>query len=168
MSEGKQTRPLGTGVGFNRRHLMMGGVGAAWLGVFGVGGSFLYHSPARLIERIVRNHLPGLEISEEGMAGFVADFIAADSDTSSSEWVALRLMGPFTNLPPFRWMVPGFISHRLENYERRVMNEFMMASDFFDTYAKGNSKVEYFGIYSVYEAPCASPLPRFPDEADIS
>ena len=67
------------------------------------------------------------------MATFVADFIAADQHTSTTERLALRMLAPFVNAPPFRWMVPGFIHRGFENYERRVMNEFMMGTDFFET-----------------------------------
>ncbi len=163
----RPTKPTGEGAGFNRRNVLIGGAGVAGLGALGIGGSFLFYSPARLVERIVRTHLPGLDITEEDMARFVADVIAADTDTSGTEWIALRLLGPYANSPPFRWMAPGFISRRLKNYERRVMNEFMMGSDFFDTYAQGNPKVTYAGLYSVYEAPCADPLPRFSDETEM-
>lgn len=152
---------------FNRRNVLIGSAGSAGLGVLGIGGSILFNTPARLIEGIVRARLPGLEVAEEDMARFVADFLATDSDTSKTEWIALRLLGPYANLPPFRWMAPRFVSQRLQNYERRVLNEFMMGSNFFETYAVGNPMVTYTGIYSVYEAPCVNPLPRFPDEPDM-
>ncbi len=159
---------VAAGVELNRRNLLIGGGAAAGLGAAGLGGSFLFNTPDRVVERIVRGHLPGLEIADGEMAQFVADFIAADHHTSATEGIALRLLAPFVNMPPFRWMVPGFIHRGFENYERRVMNEFMMGTDFFETYATGNLKVTYFGLYSVEEAPCASPLPRFPQEPDTA
>ena len=151
----------------NRRNILKGGVGAAGLGALGAAGSVLYNTSARLVEQTVRSHLPGLEISDDDMARFVQDFMAADSDTSNVESLALRLVGPYANLPPFRWMTPRFVSHRLQKYERRVMNEFMMGTDFFQTYAVGKKKVAYNGIYSARAMPCVDPLPRFPDDTDI-
>ncbi len=151
----------------NRRHILKGGVGAAGLGALGVGGSVLYNTSARLVEKTVRSHLPGLEISDEDMMRFVDDFLAADSDTSHVESLALRIVGPYANLPPFRWMTPRFVSHRLQKYDRRVMNEFMMGTDFFQTYAVGQKRVTYNGIYSAQATPCVDPLPRFPDDADM-
>ena len=150
----------------NRRNVLKGSVGAAGLGVLGAGGSVLYNTSARLVEQTVRSHLPGLEISADDMARFVDDFMAADSDTSNVESLALRLVGPYANLPPFRWMTPRFVSHRIQKYERRVMNEFMMSTDFFQTYAVGQNPVTYNGIYSARATPCVDPLPRFPDDSD--
>ncbi len=167
MSDPK-SRPLQTGTEFDRRNILIGGAGLAGLGAAGLGGSFLYNSPARLVEHIVRAHLPGLDIDGNDMRQFVSDFLAADIHTSRKERLGLRLLAPFVNLPPFRWMLPAFVSRGVENFERRVMSEFMMGSDFFDTYAMGNPKVTYTGLYTVYEAPCASPLPRFPQEPDTA
>lgn len=165
MRDPKATPPS-DGIGFDRRSILIGGAGLAGLGAAGLGASFLYNSPARLVEQIVRSHLPGLHIDDEEMVQFVADFIAADIHTTRTERLGLRLLAPFVNMPPFRWLMPGFVSRGYENFERRVMNEFMMGSDFFDTYAVGNPKVTYTGLYAVYEAPCAGPLPRFPQEPD--
>ena len=159
-------QPQRTGLRISRRNLIIGGTSVTALGAVGLGTSFFSATPANIVMGIVRNHLPGLQMGEGELQRFAIDFLAADRQTKRTEMLGMRLLAPFVNLPPFRWMVPGFVSRGIGNFERRVMNEFMMATNFFQTFAVGKKKVSYIEIYSVYDAPCTNPLPKFNGDED--
>ena len=150
-----------TGAPVTRRRLLWGSVGVMASGVLGAGASFLATTPVSIVTDIVLKHLPGLKMEDHELRQFAVDFLADDHQTSRAELVGMRILAGFGNMPLFRSMLPGFVAKGIGNFERRVMNEFMMATDFFQTYALGQMKVTYYEIYSVYDAACANPIPRF-------
>ncbi len=152
----------------SRRHLLIGGAGVIAAGATGIGASFFASTPANIVTNIVRNHLPGLQMADGELRRFADEFLAADRQTSRVEMTGMRVLAPFVNLTPIRWMVPAFVARGIDNFERRVMHEFMMATDFFQTYAVGQKTVTYYEIYSVYGAPCANPLPKFNADEDAA
>lgn len=145
----------------SRRNLLLAAAGTAVMGAATLGITYAVNSPRKVIEGIVRKNLPGLKISDADIQQFVSDFIAADTNTSTVEMSGLRVIGPFANIPPFRWMLPGGIKHGIAKFERRVMTEFALGTDMFETYAKDESLVTYVGLYDPYTMTCANPLPRF-------
>ena len=143
----------------NRRTILIAGASTVGLGLGVLGVGYGANTPEKIIENIVRVRLPKLEMSDADMAAFVSDFIASDTDTSALEMSVFRVMAPFVNLPPFRWAMPKKASRAVENFHQRVLTEFFMGSDFFETYAEGNHKVTYTGLFDPYLKPCGNPLP---------
>ena len=142
-----------------RRAILIACASTAGLGLGALGVGYKANTPEKIIENIVRIRLPKLQMADADMAAFVSDFISSDTDTSALEMSVFRVMAPFVNLPPFRWVLPNKASRTIENFHQRVLTEFMMGSDFFETYAAGNPKVTYTGLFDPYQKPCGNPLP---------
>ncbi len=143
----------------NRRTVLIASASTVGLSLSVLGIGYGANTPEKIIENIVRVRLPKLEMTQADMTAFVSDFIESDTDTSALEMSVFRVMAPFVNLPPFRWMLPGKATRTIENFHQRVLTEFMMGSDFFETYAEGNPKVSYTGLFDPYQKPCGNPLP---------
>ncbi len=151
----------------SRRNLLFL-AGAAAAGVATLGLTYAFNTPQGIVVSIVRQKLPGLDISDDDIRQFADDFIAADMDTSTVEMSGLRVIRPFVGMPPFRWMMPGAIADGIENFERRVITEFALGTDFFTSYAEDRSRVTYMGLFDPYKAPCSNPMLYFTALADTA
>lgn len=141
-----------------RRKLLFAGSGIAALGSSVLGALWFANSAEDLVENAVRRNLPDLEISNEDMQRFVADFLQFSQIDDWKKIAAMRLLTPFAERPAFGFLLFRKIRSGFANYDRVVMTEFIMGSDFLSTYALGTPRVRYYSIFDPRTAPCTNPL----------
>lgn len=109
--------------------------------------------PARWVERVVRDHLPGVALDEPSLDAFVREIVADDLLTSARvrAGVDADYVLPFATrrVPP--------IGRRLFALERLVLTRYLTGSNFFQLSDPAAGPVRYSGAVSA----CGHPFARF-------
>ncbi|MBL8271044.1 hypothetical protein [Steroidobacter sp.] len=111
-----------------RKLLIAGGASALALGVFGAASwSTIKNYRASWIERVVREHLPGIDLDAASLQTFINDMLVSER-MQKKEVKATVFADRF--IP---WL-PAHIAkarHGLEGLERHVLTEYLIGSNFF-------------------------------------
>ena len=143
-----------------RRLLVAGGATAAAGAAAGAGLYFgaLPFTVRHWAAEVVRRHLPGVPIDEDGLQRFARD-VSLDRDLVGSKH-RQKLIASFHAMPSDTWRFAG--ARKLaEEMERRVLGAFLVSSDFFPDAEKRTEPVRYSGILTA----CSNLFARYADEA---
>jgi hypothetical protein len=146
----------------SRRLFLAGSVTAGALVLFG-GASWVYRSRDDLIAFVIRRHLPDNDLSEGLIRTFAADFLANNERIQRNAMAVhgLRVVGPMVFSSSFQEIIPEKLASHLKKFERYVVSDFLLSTDFFQRGARSWRGVTYQGLYDPYLHPCANPLARF-------
>ncbi|MEZ5895661.1 MAG: hypothetical protein R3C51_04605 [Parvularculaceae bacterium] len=143
-----------------RRQAMIGGGAAGAVALTGaavVATSVL----AGAVARIVRNRLPGVEISRADLDRYVADFAAARAPflREKATQIVLRGQSFFLN-GAVRAMLPRDARRKLLSFEGQILTPLLLGSNFF-LEDEPPAKLEYFAYPDPQTLKCANPLARY-------
>lgn len=130
--------------------LLGGGVSAALAGYFA-----LPLTPEGRLETLLRARLDYLTIPDETMSAFVRDFMA-HGDSRRRHLSTLRYAGEraLYTAPLLRDRLP------FARFERYVVSQFLMATDFFQNGADTSKPLRYVAFPDPYQRGCANHLAR--------
>ena len=144
-----------------RRRLLIAGGATAVAGA--AAGAGLYFGALPLTVRhwaadVVRRHLPGVPIDEDGLQRFARD-VSLDRELIGTKH-RQKLIASFHAMPSDAWRFDG--ARKLaEEMERRVLGAFLVSSDFFPDAGKRTQPVRYSGILTA----CSNLFARYVEEA---
>lgn len=108
-----------------------------------------------LITAILRKNLGYLNLDEAGLVAFAHDF-QTNIDTNNRKMYLLSLARPIYATSNLFEMTP--MKNEVRKIEERIINQFLMSSDFFWRGADETQTVTYLGYYDPYKNPCANPF----------
>lgn len=137
-----------------RRAFLLTGSAAGGLLVLGGGAAFVWSDRYRgWIEATLRRALPGYDLEPTGLARFVEDYNARKEGGG----LKLRVFAAAERLVDANWALPAKMASDVEEEERRIVSDFLLGSDFFQTYPNGAKTVTYGGPAEA----CGSPFATF-------
>lgn len=110
-----------------RRRFLTNGVGLVSLAALGGGGLVLATGVDDVIEGIVRHHIGEDRLTAGAARAFAADY--APLTSGSWELRATNAFGLYL-LPAFRNRLDDRTRQRAERYDRRVITDFLLSSDY--------------------------------------
>jgi hypothetical protein len=149
------------GPGLPRRALLLGTGGMALVAGAGVGiavAAFGGRLPALLV-RLIRRRLPYVDIADDDVAAFAADFAARRAARRDGGIGPLDLASTVPGLyldRRVRALLPRDLRTRIEAEEAEILTQFLMATDFFSAGRPASRRVRYVGPGGV----CTNPFAR--------
>lgn len=147
-------------VEFTRRTFMLSGLATATIG--SIATMYAVNDAEDFIVRVVRRHLPDLDISQADMATFAADFLLYETRLTSD--ARLRLAMKFHQVlfsDVVRRFMPDIYVRRLEKAERIILTKFILSTNFFVRDQAAGTKVQYIAFADPYRSGCGNPFARF-------
>ena len=131
----------------------MGSAIGAFAIVGGAGAAFVATDRYRgWIGEILRRSLPGYDFDPGGLDRFVNDYNA-----QSGRALKLRVFAAAENFIDAKPALPAGMASDVEDEERLILTDFLVGSDFFETYPNGPKVITYRGVPEA----CASPFATF-------
>ena len=136
-----------------RTFLMAGTAVGALVAIGGGAAAFVWSDHYRgWIEATLRRALPGYDLEPEGLERFVDGYYGRKQGNAK-----LRLFAAAERLVEARWALPRNMAEDVEQEERRIVSDFLLGSDFFQTYPDGPKMIAYAGPGEA----CISPFATF-------
>ena len=141
----------------SRRSFLLSGAAIATVVIVGyaVMGPAL-RKAEQLIADIVKFHLPFKNIEEADLQAFARDF-DQKYQGDRTKLALLLLAAPVIFSNGLRRSLPGNVRYALGHYERRVLTQFILSTNFFELEDVNGPEIEYYGFYDPSQ-PCGFPL----------
>lgn len=138
-----------------RRRFLLAASGGT-LAIVGCGAAVsLYHSDyplRRWIARIVRDHLPGVAISDAALDAYAEDVLGE----ATSQRALTRLAAIAALVAPGVHRTNDSQKRRFDDFERYIVSGFLLRSTFFEVDNPYENDIAYLGW-----AACSNPFARF-------
>jgi len=142
----------------SRRQLLLSGTAVAAVAIIGTAVvAPVMRGAEALIAEIVRYHLPFKQIDQRELTVFAETFEREDNVTDKTKLKLLTLASPLIFSPGLRKSLPQKVLVALDNYERRVLTQFLLSTDFFEHEDPYVPELTYYGFYDQGQA-CGYPL----------
>ncbi len=127
-----------------RRTFLTGTAGAAGIAAFGAIGLVGY-SDSDIVRSTLRRLIGGFRMNDADLEAFTRDF---RSDFLAFDGMKAHLirLSEFSGITPIAAKTaPGPIADRIENFERALLTNFVMTTDFLETHGGNGGRLTYRG-----------------------
>jgi hypothetical protein len=138
----------------SRRKFLLLGTAIGGLAVAGGGAALLVLTDRHKgwIQATLERALPGYSFERAGLDRFVDDF-----NHGHRQSMRLKLFATSQHLIDARWALPEKMAAKVAQEERLIVSDFLLGSNFFQSYPNGPKTITYSGAPEA----CASPFATF-------